>query len=411
MANNINPQTASGRTFTNPPLSADPIRYQFLNLNNAEPNLSLPTIGNNPSNDLYALLSDPLTGGRFWSNNSLAVDIYSNYVGMGTDVPNNKLTVIGNISATGYIYGNIFNPSIPAAAGISSSVQFNSNGALSGDPGFTFIENLSAIVVGQGNSTTGLQTSILGGQNNSATGNTGFIGGGTNNANIGSTGGVIGGGKENSEQGDYGFIGGGRSNTANDTYAVTVGGYDNSNSGLASFIGGGQCNVITNGTQNNGILGGNNNLIQHDNSFIIGNNLRSLSSNYTYVNHIEVDGQSIFNGSIGEGIVTVHPVLSSTVIDLLSATTFNLQLSTSVNTFSIINAIPNLVNSFTMFVFQPFEGGQVVNWSFNGSLVKWQNRTAPMVTLSSYGIDVFSFVSNNGGITWYGFIGAQNLGY
>jgi len=371
----------------------------------------LPAKQINANNSLFSLLSDPLTGGRFWSNNSFMVDRYSNYVGFGTTQPNNRVSVVGNISATGYIYGTIITPTtaIPLAAGANSTVQYNSNGVLSGDLGFTYNQATSSILVGQGNATTGQQTSILGGSNNTASGNQGFIGGGSGNNNIGSSGGAIVAGRENNMQGDYAFIGGGRGNSANDSFAVTVGGYQNSNSGLASIIGGGQCNQISSGVINSGILGGTGNNIQHDNSFIIGNGLVTLSSNYTYFNHIEVDGQSILKGSIGEKVNTISPILSSVTIDLLSASTFNLNLTSSVTTFSVIHPLPNLGNSFTLYVNQLSAGNQTVNWSFNGSLVKWANRGDPIVTLSAYATDVYTFVSINGGNTWYGFVAGQNF--
>ena len=412
MAINSNPQTASGRIQTNPPLSADPLRYQFLSLQNAEPNLYLPAKQVNANNSLFTLLSDPLTGGRFWSNNSFMVDRYSNYVGFGTTQPNNRVSVVGNISATGYIYGTIITPTtaIPLAAGANTTVQYNSNNVLSGDLGFTYNQTASSIIVGQGNISTGQQTSILGGNSNTASGNQGFIGGGSGNNNIGSSGGAIVAGRENSMQGDYAFIGGGRANCANDSFAVVAGGYQNNNAGLASSIVGGQNNTIDTGVINAGILGGYNNFIQHDGSFIIGNNLVTTTANYTYFNHIEVDGQSILKGSVGEKVNTIAPILSSVTIDLLSATTFNLNLSSSVTTFSITHALANLGNSFTLYVNQLSAGNQTVNWSFNGNLVKWANRGDPVVTLSANATDVYTFVSINGGNTWYGFVAGQNFG-
>ena len=105
MAYNTYPQTATGRVPTNPPLSADPGRYEFLNLPNAEPNLSLPVkTGNDQAK--YVLLSDPLIGTRTWST-SATIALSGDRVGIGTDLPNEKLTVVGNISATGLVYGQI----------------------------------------------------------------------------------------------------------------------------------------------------------------------------------------------------------------------------------------------------------------------------------------------------------------
>jgi len=409
MANQTSPQTASGRTYTNPPLSADPGRYSFLNLNNAEPNLYLPAKGINPTNTLYTLLSDPLTGGRYWSNNTISVDKNTNFTGFGTDEPNNRVSVVGNISATGYIYGTIYSPGVILAAGLNTQVQYNSFGNLSGDYGFEYFQALSAIVVGGGgNYTYGLQSSILGGTNNVIQGNLAGIVGGSGNTAFG-TGGFIGGGKQNQENGDYTVIAGGRQNITNDTYAAIGGGFGNINNSLAGVIAGGQNNTLNASTVYNGILGGQNNIVGHNNSFILGSNITTLSSNFTYVNNMEVTGQLITDGMVAEGLQTVSTSLSVVNIDLLSATTFNINLTGNVLSFNILNNIYNKVNSFTVYTIQDAIGGHRITWNFNGNSVKWAGGLAPQPTLSANAVDIYTFISNNGGNSWYGFIAGQNF--
>jgi hypothetical protein len=409
MANNTSPQTAAGRVHTNPPLSADPIRYSFLNLPNAEPNLSLPAHGANQNNALYALLSDPLTGGRYWSNNEIAVDRNTGYVGFNTDQPNNQVSVVGNLSATGYIYGTLVSPVIPGAAGVNTQVQYNNNGSLSGDFGFEYFQSLSAIVVGGGgNSTSGQQSSILGGKQNVITNNQAVIAGGSQNSTSG-TAGFVGAGQLNTEQGDYTVIVGGRQNSTSNTYSIVVGGQLNNNGGFGSVIVGGQNNYINPATQYNGILGGQNNIVNQNNAFVIGSNITTVSANYTYMQNAEVLGQTILDASIGEGVSTISPLVSAVTIDLTKGTTFNLTLSSNVSSFNITNLIPVKVNSFTLYTIQNNIGGNRVSWYFNGNPVKWNAGLAPQISLSANYVDVYTFVTNNGGTTWYGFIAGQNF--
>ena len=60
-------------------------------------------------------------------------------VGIGTQLPNEKLTVVGNISATGTIFGS-FSLSAGAipAGGVNKDVQFNDNNIIAGDSTFNF---------------------------------------------------------------------------------------------------------------------------------------------------------------------------------------------------------------------------------------------------------------------------------
>ena len=409
MANNTYPQTASGRTYTNPPLSADPLRYQFLNTSNSEPNLSLPAPGTDKNNVLYNLLSDPLTGGRYWSNGELAVNRNTGFVGFGTDQPNNRVSIVGNLSATGFIYGTVYNPVIPGAAGVNTQVQYNSQGALSGDYGFEYFQSLSAVVIGGGgNATSGQQSSILGGKSNIISSNQAVIAGGSQNSTSG-TAGFVGAGQLNVEQGDYSVITGGRQNATTNTYAAVVGGSSNTAGGFASIIGGGQNNYINPATQNNGILGGQNNIVNQNNSFVLGSNITTVSANYTYIQNAEVIGQTILDGSIGEGVQTLSPVASAVTIDLTKGTTFILNLSSNVSGFTVINPVPVKVNSFTLYTVQNSSGNNRLGWYFNSNRVLWSGGLAPQISLSANYIDLYTFISNNGGVTWFGFIGGQNF--
>lgn len=403
MATNV--QTILGRVTTNPPVSADPVRYQFLSLPNAEPNLYLPAKTGPDSNE-YFLLSNPLTGERFWSNNIIAVN--GSNIGIGTELPGEKLSIVGNLSATGNIYGTIVTPVTPAAAGQNTFVQYNSAGFLGADGGFVYKPSLSALQVGAGNNVTGQQASIAGGIANTGAGNFSFIGAGDGNNNP-SVAGVIGGGKSNIVTGDYSFIGGGRQNEANDIYSAVAGGFNNVAGGLGSFIGSGENNTIAAATSDNAILGGQSNVVNHNNAFVLGSNITTVSANYTYVEGLDVKNHIVLNASVAERYSGLTPLSNVITINLDNGTTFNVTLTSDVNSFNITNFIENKVNSFALFLSQDAVGGRTVNFTFTGKTLKWNQGNVPLMTSAANATDFYLFITNNGGSNWYGFTAGQNF--
>lgn len=377
------PQTASGKTLTTPPLSADPGRYLFINLQNAEPNLSLPSKTTGNDFNKYFLLSEPLLGTRYWSNND-SISLSGNNLGLGTGAPNEKLTVIGNISATGTIYGLVdgITPAL-SAAGPETSVQFNSGGRLNGVAGFLYnaaitgvqvggIQCLNAnafyssILGGQCNRVTSFYSGVTFGRNNSATdvysyiggggfnladgqysgvssgfcntalNNYGFVGGGQQNCILGVNS-VIAGGVLNISNSDQSFIGSGQGNCTCATYGVVGGGLNNCAGGLNSFIGSGLNNrtagsysTVTGGLNNcivcncGGILGGTTNLVQHPNSFIVGSNLATAATCHTFVNNLSSPGAICAGNIVTNNITIENGTISQT------ATATNVFLSFSV---------------------------------------------------------------------------------
>jgi hypothetical protein len=403
MAPNV--QTILGRVTTNPPVSADPVRYRFLSLPNAEPNLYLPA-KTGPDSSKYFLLSNPLTGERFWSNNILAVN--GNKIGIGTELPSEILSVVGNISATGNIYGNVVTPIVPSAAGLDTYVQFNSGGLLGADAGFVYKTNTRALQVGFGSNTSGTQASIAGGFNNTAAGNFSFIGSGDTNNNS-SVAGVIGGGKGNLNTGDYSFIGGGRENETNDIYSAVAGGYSNEASGLGTFIGGGEFNTIAAGTSDGAILGGLGNTVNHNNSFILGSGITSTSANYTYVENLDIKNHIVLNASVAERYSALTPLSNVVDINLDNGTTFNVTLTANINSFNITNFLLNRVNSFALFLNQDNTGGKTVSFTFTGKTLKWNQGNVPLMTSAANATDFYTFITNDGGSTWFGFTAGQNF--
>jgi hypothetical protein len=107
---------------------------------------------------------------------------------------------------------------------------------------------------------------------------------------------------------------------------------------------------------------------------------------------------------------TNPPVSSNaSVIDLSAATIFNISLTENITSFIINNATESRVNKFTLFLTQNDTGGNTVNWTFSDKTLKWAGGNAPTITSTANKTDIYEFISNDGGNTWYGFVKGQNF--
>jgi len=201
MANDI--KLLSGRVKKTPATQADPGRYDFLDLTNAEPDLGVPAANGNP------LISDT-SGNRQWApvmvlesdqveilgNLDVQGNITANYFVGNIDGAN--ITIVGNLEADWFI-GNIdgdlgvfsgnvtanninlgndisavngvFSGNITAqtfigniqgnidAGGANTQVQFNDDDVLAGSPGFTFDKTSNLVTVAGNVLAANLETS------------------------------------------------------------------------------------------------------------------------------------------------------------------------------------------------------------------------------------------------------------
>ena len=107
-------------------------------------------------------------------------------------------------------------------------------------------------------------------------------------------------------------------NTVNQIFAGVLGGYNNDVSGGGStvingedndiagdfsLIGSGLNNKISVSGDYGTILGGRNNTLSHQDSFIIGSNLTSTLSGYTFVNNLSAQGSVAGDGSLLTGVI------------------------------------------------------------------------------------------------------------
>jgi len=85
-------------------------------------------------------------------------------------------------------------------------------------------------------------------------------------------------------------------------------------------------------------------------------------------------------------------------IDLTSGNVVTATVSTSTQTFTFSNPpASGSAGSFTLILTNG--GSQTVNWPAS---VDWAGGTAP--TLTTSGVDILTFLTTDGGTTWYGFV-------
>ena len=227
---------------------------------------------------------------------ALIVDGHSSrpgYVGLGTLLPNNPLTVVGTISGSKKIQIG-YNAT---ASGYYSSVLGGFNNTASGTE--------SSVLGGYGNNASGCYSSVAGGINNTASGYRSFVGAGSGN-NASASGSVILAGRKNTSSGSSSLVGTGTCNTANATdtsvlagvcniasnaRSTVLNGCLNTASGSFSIIGNGNSNTAS-GAYSFVASGSANNTNNQANAFILGSNLTAPLSNYTYVNNISAAGYS-----------------------------------------------------------------------------------------------------------------------
>jgi len=104
-------------------------------------------------------------------------------------------------------------------------------------------------------------------------------------------------------------------------------------------------------------------------------------------------------------IVTANSGTSYNV-DLSLSSYFNITLTDNV-TFTFSNpASSGITHAFTMKLKQDGTGGRTVIWPVS---VKWpEDFSGPTITSTANRIDFYTFITYNGGTSWYGFVSGQN---
>lgn len=111
---------------------------------------------------------------------------------------------------------------------------------------------------------------------------------------------------------------------------------------------------------------------------------------------------------VSETFASITPSSGVLTVDLSAGTVFNASLTGNVSSFTVSNAIASRANAFTLILAQDGTGGRTVSFTFTGKTLKWPSAVAPSISTAANKVDVYSFVSADGGSTWLGFVGGQN---
>lgn len=104
-----------------------------------------------------------------------------------------------------------------------------------------------------------------------------------------------------------------------------------------------------------------------------------------------------------EGVNTLGSDGGTRTVDYTQGHVVTATVSTSTNTFAFTNPpASGRGGSFTLILTNG--GSQTVNWPAS---VKWAGGTAP--TLTTSGVDILTFVTVDGGTTWYGFAAGLDM--
>lgn len=105
------------------------------------------------------------------------------------------------------------------------------------------------------------------------------------------------------------------------------------------------------------------------------------------------------------------PTISSgtLTLDLANGNIFNVSLNANITTspYITISNVPgsSFAGNFTL-ILTADGTARTITWP---NSIKWPGGTAPTLTSTNGKVDVFAFVTKDGGTTWYGFIGGQNM--
>jgi len=113
-----------------------------------------------------------------------------------------------------------------------------------------------------------------------------------------------------------------------------------------------------------------------------------------------------FSGGISEDSVTISSSSNAATINLREGTSFLHDLTENV-TYTFSN--PAASGNSSIFTLKIIQGSsaRAITWP---SSVDWAAATAPTLTATDNGVDIFVFQTIDGGTTYYGFVAGQAFG-
>jgi hypothetical protein len=122
----------------------------------------------------------------------------------------------------------------------------------------------------------------------------------------------------------------------------------------------------------------------------------------------DANGVVTFDNGISEEYTAVTSSSNATTVNLRDGTNFSHTLTEN-TTFTFSNpASSGKASAFTLKIVQDASAsGYTVTWPAS---VDWPNATAPTLTSTASAVDIFVFITHDGGTTYYGFTAGQAFG-
>jgi len=121
----------------------------------------------------------------------------------------------------------------------------------------------------------------------------------------------------------------------------------------------------------------------------------------------DANGVVTFNDGMNEGFTSIASTSGSLTVNLRQGSVFALTLTENVTTTTFSNPPSSgTACSFTLKVTQA-STPRTITWPAS---VQWAFSTPPTISTGSGDVDIFCFMSHDGGTTWYGFIAGQDFG-
>lgn len=120
----------------------------------------------------------------------------------------------------------------------------------------------------------------------------------------------------------------------------------------------------------------------------------------------DANGVVTLADGLNEGFATVTSSTGTATINCRTATVFSITLSE--NTTFVFSNPPSsgTAYGFTLKIVQD-STTRTVTWPAS---VRWAAATPPSISTGSGDVDIFVFLTHDGGTNWYGFIAGQDMG-
>lgn len=113
--------------------------------------------------------------------------------------------------------------------------------------------------------------------------------------------------------------------------------------------------------------------------------------------------------TIQETYATYTPTGTTQTVDTSTGTVFTLDLGSATGDVTLTFSNPPTTGTAYGMTVKVIQGAtaRAITWPAS---VDWPSATAPTITTTNDGVDVFVFYTHDGGTTWYGFTSGQAMG-